>query len=320
MGDTYILRKGVSSISDLVGGAAAIGMGVGNVYYVIKSTETYYDQLNSRLAHVYEDGSQAVHNTIQSGLDATVANRNDYVILWPSQDDYDITSKLTFTKKAVHLICPAGLGNRVGATNAARVHMNTASTAVMNISQSAVEIAGIYFKGYSKQTIVELSTNSYALNLHNNNFIFSPASTDSLAVIDNVVSGDSLYDGGSWGTIEANWFVNSAGGATIPKLVNIHGNAKDCRFKYNEFTISDTTTVTIGIYNDGIAGTADFNTFRAGTGCAWTHCISLHASGSAIGNRATVGDSEIVTGGASGLSFSDNFNGIAGGGAVDDEQ
>ncbi len=37
----YILRKGVSSLNDLVGGSAAMGMGVGNVYYVIKSTEAF---------------------------------------------------------------------------------------------------------------------------------------------------------------------------------------------------------------------------------------------------------------------------------------
>jgi len=314
----YNLKKGVAKLTDLRDGMSAVGLGVGNVYYVIKTTEAFYPTFVEDHEVQYRDGSSSIHNTIQSGLDACVANRNDYVIINPSQTDYDITAALTLSKKAVHLICPAGLGNRVGSTAACRIHCHSFDGAVLEISDSSIEVAGLYLKSYAKQTILKLKTNAYAPNIHNNNFIFAPASTDSLPVITNVCAGDTLYDGGSWGSIESNWFVNSAGAATIPILINIHGNAKDCRFKYNEFTISDTTTVTVGIYNNGIAGTADFNTFRSGVGCDWTHCISLHASGSAIGNRATCADSQIVTGGTATLSFSDNMNG-ASGGAVDDE-
>ncbi len=317
---TYILRKNHSVLSDLADGQNVFGMGVGNVYWVIKSTESYYADFLELHKGKYIDGSVKVYTDIQSALDVTVANRNDYVIVQPSQDDYDLTAALTLSKKAVHLICTAGLGNDVGATNAARLDQTTSATPVMTVSAASVEIAGFYIKNFTKITALELAQNAYAPNIHHNNFIMRLGSTDSEPIIDTVVSGNSLNDGGSWGSLERNWFVDASPATTMANIINYHSNVTAGRIKYNEITIGDGMVATIGIKNNSVKGVTDFNTFHTGgggSGGTFTHCISIHASGSAIGNRGTVADSVLVTGGTNDASFSDNMNGVDGG-VIDD--
>ena len=189
--------NGVTSFGGIVLGA----VGIGNVYYVCKTTDTaVYADMWKRYGgsrKKYEDDSLILHSTIQSALDATVECRNDYVIVMPSDSDYDLTAVLTMSKKSVHLICPAGLGYDVGATNAARIHQTT----------------------------------------------------------------------------------------------------------------------------DAVKGETHYNTFRTCgdvDGGTVTHCLDIHGSGTAIGNRATVADSELVAGGTDELSFSDNMNSVAGG-VIDDQ-
>jgi len=341
----YILRKGVSGLSDLRGGKAAFGLGVGNVYYVIKKTATYYSQFCDEYSVDYFDGSNSIcpdtgttttdaavallNTGIQDALNKTVANRNDYVIVMPSETDYDIGAALTLSKKAVHLICPAALGNEYGCTNACRIHQLTAATPVFTVSAASVEIAGFYIKNYSKVTALELAQNAYAPNIHNNDFIMSLASTDSEPIIDNVVTGNVYNDGGGWGVIEYNWFVDGAGDAStvVPVLIRINAQATCARFCHNELTIGDGVTVTEGVANAAVKGRTDFNTFGTGggdkdstNGGTWTHCINLSpagGAGSAIGNRATVGDGALVGGGTLDKTASDNMNAVDGG-VVDD--
>ena len=181
-----------------------------------------------------------------------------------------------------------------------------------------LELPGFYFKNYSNQTIMQLAQNAYCCNIHNNNFIFTLTSTTCKPIVTNNVSGDALHDGGSWGTFEANWFVNSAGGSsTIAVIMYIHGNAKDCRIKYNEFTLSDTITATIGINNQAVGAAVDFNTFRGdGSGATFGTCINLIAAGTAIGNRAAVATTTMLGGGTEDANFSDNRDGLNGGAVV----
>lgn len=323
------MRKGVSRVSDLRGGGNLGMLGAGNVYRVIKADEAYYDQFMADHQFEHSDGSAAVHpdagtgDGIQSALDACVANRNDYVLVQSAASDYDLTAALTLSKKSVHLIGPAGLGNTIGSTNACRLHQNTGATPVFTVSDSSIEIAGFYIKNYSKITTLELAQGTYAPNIHNNSFIMMLASTDSEPIIDNVVTGNTLNDGGAWGAIERNWFTIGAGdtNTTIAKIVNIHTQATTARFQHNEITIGDDVTVTVGVYNDAVKGRTDYNTFGTGGGAyggTFTHCVHVNASGSAIGNRGTVADSLLVVGGTSDASFSDNMNAVDGG-AVDDE-
>lgn len=293
---------------------APAAMGVGNIYYVLKSTESFYPQFIKDKQFSYSDGSKSVHTAIQTALNKTVANRNDYVIVNPSQSDYDISAVLSLSKKVVHLLAPGGLGNRVGSTAACRIHPHSTDVPTIKLTDSSIEVAGFYFKNYSNQTILQLAQNSYACNFHNNNFVWAAASTTCVPIVTNIVSGNTLNDGGSWGSVEANWFVNSAGGsATVAVLFQIHGNAKDCRIKYNEFTLSDAITVTVGVDNQAVGAAVDFNTFRGDAAVAvWTNCINVIAAGSAIGNIGAVATGQLLSGGTAASSFSENYDGATG--------
>jgi len=167
MANPYILKKGVSSVLDLKDGGLALGMGVGNVYHVVQAANTaVYAHVQRDYAGKYSDGSNAVHVTVQSALDATVANRNDYVILWPDSSDYDSTATIAMSKRDVHLICPAGLGHQGFPPNAARIHQNTAATACITITADAVEVAGIFFKGVEGGNIIDLTGTRWSPHIH----------------------------------------------------------------------------------------------------------------------------------------------------------
>ena len=340
---TYQLHAGEATLRDLRGGAAAMGLGIGNVYYVIKQTEAYYPLFVEEYSVDYRDGTNsicadkgvtttdqavAVLNTgIQDALNKCVANRNDYVVVMPSQTDYDIGATITLSKKCVHLICPAAFGNSVGCTNAARIDQLYAGS-VFKVSDSAIEIAGFYIKNYLNKPALELCTSAYAPNIHNNDFIMRLSSTTGEPIIQGNVTGDTLHDGGGWGVIEYNWFVDGVGDAStvVPIIVNITTQATAARVSHNELTIGDGMTATVGIGNYAVKGRVDYNTFGTGggdkdstNGGTFTHCIATTAGtgASCIGNRATVQDDALITGGTTNKTCSDNMN-SAGGGVVDD--
>ena len=319
---THILRRG-DNIRSLSGWNDLMGLGIGNVYRVIKSSEAYYGQFIEDYQFEYSDGSLAVHaddgsgDGIQSALDACVECRNDYVIVQPSDSDYDLTAVLTLSKKGVHLICPAGIGNEYGANGACRLHQTTAATDVFAMSDSSIEIAGFYLKNYQNISHITMAATSYSPNIHHNTFTMNITSTTAEACI------AGTGDAGAWGTgIYNNWFVSYAGtSATIASIITIGSSATAAHIEHNRFTIGDGNTATVCITNSAVKGGTNYNLFETGGGTyggTITHCVSIHASGSAIGNRATVADGVIVVGGTSDSSFSDNMNG-AGGGAVDDE-
>lgn len=312
MGEPYILRKGVSTLHDLVGGSSAQGLGVGNVYVVIKSTEAFYDELATRFDHTYGDGSVAVHNDIQSALDVTVECRNDYVVVWPSDSDYDITAALTLSKKSVHLICPAGMGYDRGATNAVRIHQTTSATSIFTVSDAAVEIAGFYLKPYIGRTFIDLSAGAYAPNIHHNTFPLQTTTTNYAAIL-------GAGDGCAWGGIERNWFISQGGDdETAASVIIIQSSATGARVNYNDFMIGDGNTVTAVVNNGATKGSVNYNTFAVAQGDGtMTHCIQVGTWGTAIGNRGLVADGALVAGGAVDVSFSDNMN-AANGGVIDD--
>lgn len=112
-------------------GGSAVGYGVGNVYYVMQSTNALYSTefLTSKVGH-YADKSARVHTSITTALAATVSSRNDYVIVMPDTSDYDEGATLTMSKANVHLICPAGLGAPVGCMRGASIDPNTGEHAI----------------------------------------------------------------------------------------------------------------------------------------------------------------------------------------------
>jgi len=315
---THILRQG-DTIRSLAGWSNLQGLGVGNVYRVIKSDEAYYSQFIADYQGEYSDGSLIVHpddgsgDGIQSALDACVECRNDYVIVQPSDSDYDLTAALTMSKKSVHLICPAGLGNDVGSNNSVRLHQNTDGCNVIDVSDTAVEIAGFYFKNYQNHSHIALAATSYAPNIHHNTFTMNITSTTA----EPVIAGTG--DAGAWGSIERNWIISYAGNdATIAKIIDIKSSATSARVCFNEITIGDGTIATVGISNAATKGMVRGNVFGgAGSDCTWTHCIAIGSYGNAVGNRGVVATSELITGGEQHNSCSDNMDGTNGG-VIDD--
>jgi len=147
------------------------GMSTGNVYYICQTTNTvpYADMVLKFGGQTYEnDGSSILHTTIQSGLDACVADRDDYVLINLDSSDYDITAALTMSLKGVHLICPAGLGANGMGMNAARVNIASALASI-TLTADCVEMAGIFFKSFLNSThIINLSGSRWHANIHDN--------------------------------------------------------------------------------------------------------------------------------------------------------
>lgn len=315
-GRNKYLQKG-DSILNLAGGQ---GMGVGNVYRVIKSSESYFNDFRADHDFEYSDGSRSVHaddgsgDGIQSALDACVANRNDYVIVQPSQADYDLTAALTLSKKSVHLLCPAGLGLERGSTNACRLEQ-TGSAEVFVVSDASIEIAGFYLKHKQNTTAIEIATaGGYSPNIHHNNIAMNTASTTSEPMI------NCTGDGGAYGDIHHNWIYSSGGNdTTIAIIIRVQASATMAKVTHNDITIGDGLTATVGIQNLATKGMVAYNDFgQAGADSTWTHCVQVSSFGNAIGNRGVVADGIIVVGGAADKSFSDNMNGVNGG-LIDDE-
>jgi hypothetical protein len=273
-------------------GPEYVGM-PGNIYYVIQTTESFYAQFIEDYQTTYRDGSRAVYphtatsgavtvNGLKNALAATVEGRNDYVIVMGANSTYYIDAALAMNKKGVHLICPAGLGYDIGANNACRIQQITAATAVIAVSDAAVEIAGIYFKNYDGVVAISLAAASYAPNIHHNTFALNEQAGFVGAII-------GTGDAGGWGKIERNWFVSQAGGAQTcaAGIIQIQASATACQVNHNQITIGDTQIATIGIYNNAVKGHTDFNIFSecGGSGVSdggtITKCISIHASGCA---------------------------------------
>jgi hypothetical protein len=304
------------------GGVPVGPLGIGNVYFVIKTNEPYYSAFLNEHQGQYPDGTWRVHSAtaasshtaIQAALDACVEGRNDYVILQPSDSDYDITAALTLSKKSVHLVCPAGLGLERGATNACRIHQNTAETAIFAVSDASIEIAGFYLKPYADASHITIAATSYGLNIHHNYFPLQWTTTPAEAIL-------CAGDGGAWGQVSHhNIFVSQGGDdVTCASLITIGSSATGARCDHNDIFIGDGNVLTSAITNSATKGTTNYNTFMVAAGDGTiTTCITQGSYGVAIGNRACVGADALVTGGTDDISAVDNMNSLAGGTIADD--
>lgn len=305
---------GITSFGNPVFG----NLGIGNVYSVCEAANSvvYADLVLRYGGQIYDnDGSALLHTTIQSALDAAVECRNDYIVVWPKHADIDITAALTMSKKAVHLICPAGMGYDMGANNALRIEQTTDSLAVIAVSDAAVEIAGFYFKPdpSTSGAIITLAATSYAPNIHHNYFTLKGSVANGAGIMG---SGD----GGAWGQIIRNKFEGQVSASTWGSIVYIAAQATGAEVSYNQFSIGNDATATLCINNGAVIGNTNFNIFGTcgGSGVATNggqigHAISIHASGNAIGNLGAVGDGEMVTGGTANHSYCENYDGNSGG-------
>lgn len=152
-------------------GSEVMGLSMGNVYWVVQSTHAaYQDVRDNKQGQYHNDGSWRVHTTIQSALDATVTNRNDYVVVLPDGSDYDLTATLTLTKNRVHLVAPSGFGTHGFPTNSVRIDQTTAATAIFTVTGDCVEIGGFFLKGSLSGNMLVLSDTRWHPVIHDNFF------------------------------------------------------------------------------------------------------------------------------------------------------
>jgi len=297
------------------------GTGCGEVFYVCKNTDSgdkvVYRWLRSRTkkSHLFTD--------IQDALDKTVACRNDYVIVYPSATDYDLTETLTMTKKCVHLICPAGLGSNGFPTNAARIDM-TADDEAITVTGDCVEIAGFFFKGYLDASIIHLSGTRWHPIIHDNFFGMKASSSGSGNYgikADGACSHFSFYD---------NYFTNYSPAAMTGTDNAVAGfigvtNASSTRglIRNNLLHTGANTTVATGIANAGYGmfildnylwedvafGATQAGVFTLGI----SNSVDSFCANNMIG-IATAANG--VAGGTANQSYTHNYEGTSGGTAL----
>jgi hypothetical protein len=254
----------------------------------------------------------ATTNGIQTALDSCVSCRNDYVVVAPSDTNYGLDLVLTMSKKAVHLICPSGMGaGDFPVGNTARIKQLTAANAVIAISNQAVEVAGFYLKNYTALSTITLAAAAHSPNIHHNAFmlVWSGAQAPAIA---------GTTTGGSWGSIgPKNWFISESGTAQTAAIacVDIAANATGCRVCGNEVKIGDANTATVCISNLAVKGSTNYNIFGTGGGTGGTgvitNAIIIPTLEECIGNRGAVAAGCLLSGGTSGQSFCDNLDGTA---------
>lgn len=269
------MRKGVSRASDLQGGGSLGLLGAGNIYRVIKTDEPYYDQFVADHNFEHTDGSASVHTTIQSALDATTEGRNDYVLVQPSNSDYDLTAALTLSKKAVHLIGLGSLyGNGVG--NSVRLHQ-TGNFSIMTLTDAAIEVSGFYLKNAATYGGIMFGAGTYGLNIHHNYWAMSISGATNEPMLGQLIAAGNV-DYGSWSTLSDNFIQSQAGAnATIAAIVGGFGTTvTGLRIERFQIGIGDTNNIaTVGIFNNATKGSVndcDFFAYQTSTGAGvFTH-------------------------------------------------
>jgi hypothetical protein len=296
------------------------GFGCGEVFYVCNSADTpVKNWLNQRVpgSHLFVGTSTDSSTAIQKALDSCVANRNDYVIIMPSDTNYGLAAALTMSKKSVHLVCPSGLNSgSLAVGNTARLKQLTAACRIINVSAQACEIAGFYLKNYTALSHIGLAAGAHAPNIHNNAFMLVWSGAQKPAITNNIL-GTSGDTGCSWGSIERNWFISESGTSITAAIgaVEIVAYATGARVCHNEVTIGDGNIATIGISNQAVKGHTDFNVFSesggdgVASGGTITKCVSVAATGCAIGNIGAVGTGQMLTGGTTLHSYAENYGG-----------
>jgi len=244
-------QHGVSSFGSMV--QPMYGAGIGNIYYVCQEANSYVwaDVRRKFAKHTYHgDGSNMLHTTIQSALDATVANREDYVVVCTDSSDYDITAALTMTKKGVHLIAPGGMSHCGGiAGNAVRIHQETAGLACVTSTADCAEIGGFFFKGMIDSPIVDLSGTRWHNYVHHN--FFGGAVTAGAAIYIVGGAGASYHCTISDNYVMGGYSPNAA--QTISGCIGFTSASSGRNLIARNFVVSGAKiTVTAGIYTGGV--------------------------------------------------------------------
>ena len=306
------------------------GLGMGNVYYVIKSTETYYSQFVSDYGVDYSDGTNSIctdagstvtpwaNTGIQDALDKCVAGRNDYVIVMPSILDYDTNTTLLMTKRSVHLIAPAGLTYERGANNSTKLHLNVAALPMITVTGDNCEVSGFYMKNFYDGTNacgqhILLGAGSTGCTVRFNHFVVRCANATNTSVVEGTSTG------AGYARIENNWFESQASGAyTIPAYITASAGATHLRVCNNDIEVSQANIVTsaIGLPQFGLAAgnwiiAVQANPPQATLAGVITTGITLAGSAVAIDNKFC-GCAANFSGGTAAKTYTGNMDSSTG--------
>lgn len=232
---------------------------------------------------------------IQAALDATVAGRDDYVIVMPGNgNDYDLGAALTMSKNGVHLVTLEALSTslnnevRVGASRQV-VLEQTASADTVQISGQNCEFAGFYIKPKANKTTINVASAAHSYNIHHNLIYVVVSTTMAEYVID--VVGNAIY-----GNISNNFFTSQSG--TCAAVIFVNTSCTGSMVTRNYLICGDSATWTIGIYNGGYKGVTQYNTVAAITGAGAdgtvTTCFQT-AGGVCNDNRANAANTADFT-------------------------
>jgi hypothetical protein len=296
---------------------------LGKIFFVVHGEDSFAGDLLHEFP-TDRDGVPRVYVTttsadtddlaIQAALDACVASRNDYILVAPSNNDYDLATKLTMSKRDVHLIAMDFLFNKqeTGANSSTKLHMVADDDAIL-LSGGDCEVAGFYCKNYNNQSFIMMSgAVADCAHIHHNHFGLYATTTSGVPSIDASASSSSFI------LIERNTFASVVSDLTFASIINIAGPNTWAKVLKNNFMIGDGNTATVVIYNASYKGQTNDNDICCANGgggetSTITNAITI-GGGVAMGNRMTIAGttSQDLAGGGD-YSFVDNRNGTTGG-------
>jgi hypothetical protein len=303
--------------------ARALPATLGKIFFVVHGEDSWAAEVlnefpvdSQGVPRVYVTTTSADTDSlaIQAALDACVAGRNDYVLVLPSNNDYDLETKLTMSKRDVHLIGMDYLSNKqeCGSNSATKLHM-IANDDMILLSGGNCEVAGFYLKNYNNQSTIMMSgAVADCTHIHHNHFGMYATTTSGVPSIDASASSSSFI------LIEKNTFASVVSDLTFASVINIAGPNTWAKVNYNNFMCGDGNTWTLCIYNASYKGQVIGNDIMAANGgggatSTISNCITI-GGGCAFGNRmAVVNTTTTDLNGGGTYSFVENYNGLSGG-------
>jgi len=293
------------------------GYDVGNVYWVIQSSKTFYNRFVSSHMFLYPDGSKSVYSDAGTGdgiaaaIAACKGGRNDYVIV--GTGTYALTAALSLSgKSSVHLMGQNGGNMDVGTPGAVILRQDGNYTTITH--NAFCEVAGFQIENKIGYSAINIPAGIGWTNTHNNLFKWSGS-----AGIDCVNFGS----GASWGSIHHNKFVQWAG--TGGRACIYIGNAATTAVTVSNNDIiafGDGLVWDYGILHTGLGGLVKDNYISesGGTdavgGATITVAIEAGVACGVINNRCAVATGQGLNGGTANITFVDNRDGQAGGAAA----
>lgn len=296
---------------------------LGKIFFVVHGEDSWAAEVSNEFP-VDNEGVPRVYVTttsadtddlaIQAALDACVAGRNDYVLVMPSNNDYDLGTKLTMSKRDVHLIGMDYLSNKqeTGSNSATKLHMIANDDAIL-LSGGNCEFAGFYCKNYNNQSFIMMSGEvADCTHIHHNHFGLYATTTNGVPSIDASTSGSAFL------CFERNTFASCVKDLTFTSVINIGSANTWAKVLHNNFMIGDGNTITSVIYNESYKGQVNDNDIMAANGgggatSTITNCITIGGGSATRNNMAVVNTTTTDLSGGGSYSFINNYNGLNGG-------